>query len=168
MYLHVDLCCGLGWWQAPFEESEDWRTVGVDIRKDLEADVVGDVSHLPLRPCEPTLVTASPPCPEYTTWQLPWFPDETPDLRPAAACFRAVEYLRPDHWVLENVRGFDHFWGDPVKKWGPWYLWGDFPPCDPGPVVYKEQNQTPHAGVENATIPYPLADAVRQAVETWA
>lgn len=169
-YLHVDLCAGTGGWTAYTRESDDWQVVGLDVEPYRGADVIGDVKHLPIQE-RPDLLTASPPCVEVTKYFLPWYGDGSrsgdPDLSPHAACFAAVRELNPRYWVIENVCGFGDFYGEPDKVWGPWRLWGDMPPFDLGPVVYKHQNQTPHAGVENAAIPRELAESVARGVEAW-
>ena len=172
MLTHIDLCCGLGGWQAPFRESERWRTVGIDVRSDLEADVIADVRQLPLTRCEPTLLTMSPPCIEFTKWKLPWYGDGAcsgdPSLELVEACLEAVDYLDPDYWVLENVIGLHMYWKPAVTHVGPFYLWGHFPPFD-APTIWKHQNQQPadRRSELSAEIPYPLANALRHAVETW-
>lgn len=168
MYLHVDLCCGLGGWQAPFKESDEWRSVGVDIRDDLAADVIGDVRHLPID-TSPTLLTASPPCEAYSTAWNRWcpLPERDPDMSVWTACVAAADHLNPDWWVLENVGGAQHFHGPADKTCYPWFLWGRFPPFDVPDLRSKGETwrQDPQ---ETARIPYPLADALRHAVETWS
>lgn len=166
-HLHVDLCCGLGGWQQPFRDSPQWRSAGLDVRRDLDPDVQADVRELPLRPCEPTLVTASPPCTEFSRWRMPWYPDEEPDLTLANACFDAIEKLNPEWWILENVQGFHDWFGWPQKQVGPWWLWGEFPPFDldrPKKRKYKLWGDQPD---QRALIPPLLAKSVKKAVEWY-
>ena len=63
MKLHIDLCTGVGGWKAPFEESDQWRSVGIDIRDDLDADVIADVRQLPIN-ATPDLQALEGPRPE--------------------------------------------------------------------------------------------------------
>lgn len=165
--LHLDLCCGLGGWQQPFKESKKWRSVGIDIRKDLNADVVGDVRQLPLN-CSPTLVTASPPCNQYSTAWNRWTPlgERDPDTSVWDGCMGAINELSPRYWILENVGGAQHFHGDADKTLYPWFLWGNFPPFDVGNLRSKGEtwNQRPE---ETAKVPYELANAVRHSVEIY-
>jgi len=168
MHLHVDLCCGLGGWQAPFRDSPEWRTVGVDIRQDLNADVVGDVRALPLNPDSVTLVTASPPCTAFARWMLPWLHEPNPSLELVEACLSAVQELQPDYWVLENSRGLHQYWKPAKTHYGAFYLWGEFPPFD-APQTWQGKMQTSGENPEErAAVPYDLADALRVAVETYA
>jgi hypothetical protein len=170
--LHVDLCTGLGGWTQPFRDAETWRTVGLDVRADLNADVVADVRHLPFD-CDPDLVTASPPCIEFTKWKLPWYGDGAcsgdPSMELVEACLAAIEELDPQYWVLENVVGLHMYWKPARKHVGPYYLWGDFPPFD-AETVYKDQRFQPkdRRSELSAKIPYHVADALRQSVEVYA
>lgn len=165
--LHVDLCCGLGGWQQPFEDADAWTTVGIDIRDDLEADVVADVQALPLD-CSPTLVTASPPCTPFSRYSMPWLDEPEPDTSVVEACLGAIEELAPEWWVLENVRGLKQYLGvQERKRVGPYYLWGEFPAFD---VLASDGGKMGVSGEypeKRAVIPYELADSLRRSVE-WS
>lgn len=164
--LHIDLCTGLGGWTAPFKDAPGWRSFGLDVRDDLNADVLGDVRALPFD-CRPTLVTASPPCRDFVRWMLPWLEEPDPDLSLVEACLEAVETLQPRYWVLENSRGLHQYWKPARTRYGAFYLWGDFPPFD-APETWKGKMQTSgERPEERAKIPYPLADALRRSVETY-
>lgn len=165
--LHVDLCCGLGGWSAPFEAADGWRSVGIDIREDLEADVVADVRHLPLA-CRPTLLTMSPPCTAFSRYSMPWLEEPEPDTSLVEACLAAVQELRPEWWVLENVCGLKQFSGvQERKRVGPFYLWGEFPPFDVAtPDGGKMQVSGEHPE-ERARIPFEIGDALRGSVEVF-
>lgn len=165
--LHIDLFCGLSGWQAPFKESDRWRSVGLDIRDDLEADIVGDVTQLPLD-CSPTLVTASPPCRDFTRWMLPWLDEPEPDLSLVRACLDAIEDLDPDYWIMENSRGLAMYWRDASKKVGPYYLWGEFPPFDAGGPDQGKMQVSGTKPEERAKIPRHLSRALMGAVEIRA
>lgn len=166
--LHVDLCCGRGGWQAPFEDSACWRSVGVDVRDDLDADVVGDVRRLPLpNDLEPTLLTMSPPCTQFARWMLPWCDEPDPDLSLVRACLQAVETLAPEWWVLENSRGLHQFWRESRTHVGAFYLWGEFPAFDVERAWVGKMQTSGEKPEKRAEVPYPLADALRQSVE-WS
>lgn len=163
--LHVDLCTGLGGWTEPFEDAPGWRSVGIDVRDDLAADVVADVRQLPLE-CSPDLLTMSPPCTEFSRYSMPWLDEPEPDTSLVEACLAAVDDLEPDWWVLENVRGLKQFWGvQERKRVGPYYLWGEFPPFD---VRVSDGGKMQVSGSnpeKRAKIPYELGDSLRRAVE---
>ena len=162
--LHVDLGTGLGGWTAPFQDAPGWRSVGIDIRDDLEADVVGDIRHLPLD-CSPDLLTMSPPCTDFARWMLPWLDEPNPDLSLVEACMDAVDELDPTWWVLENSRGLHQYWREADQNVGPYYLWGNLPPVD---VTLTDGGKMRISGEhpeERAKIPYELADGVRRVVE---
>lgn len=167
-WLHIDLGTGLGGWTAPFQGAPGWRSVGIDIRDDLNADVVGDMRHLPVD-CSPTLLTMSPPCTEFTRYALPWLDEPEPDMGLVRACLDAVDELCPEWWVLENVRGLKQYWGRPeTKRVGPYYLWGHFPAFD---VVLSDGGKMSISGEhpeERARIPYDLSDSLRRSVEVFS
>lgn len=166
--LHVDLCTGLGGWRGPFQDAPEWRSVGIDIRDDLAADVVADIRRLPLTRCRPDLLTMSPPCTEFVRWMLPWLVEPNPDLSLVEACLEAVEWLCPRFWVLENSRGLHQYWKPARTHYGAFYLWGDFPPFD-ATETWKGKMQTSGENPEKrAEIPYALSDALRRSVETYA
>lgn len=171
--LHVDLCTGLGGWRAPFEESDAWTSVGIDVRDDLNADVVGDVRSLPFD-CSPTLLTASPPCTEFTKWYLPWHgggakQGKEPSMGLVGACLSAVDELSPEWWILENVQGLHVYWKPARKRVGPYHLWGEFPPFDCSDPQENKQDLWPSddRAEKRAKIPYHLADALRRSVEIF-
>lgn len=165
--LHVDLCTGLGGWRAPFEESDAWTSVGIDVRDDLNADVVGDVRSLPFD-CETTLLTASPPCTAFSRHSMPWLHEPHPSMELVEACLDAVDELDPEWWVLENVRGLKQYWGErETKRVGPYYLWGEFPPFDVQVTDGGKMQTSGEYPEERAKIPYELSNGLRNAVE-WA
>jgi site-specific DNA-cytosine methylase len=162
----IDLCAGLGGWQAPFNDN-GWQTVGVDIQRMDGVDVQADVRQLPLD-CSPTLVTASPPCEAFSTAWNRWTPlsERDPDTSVWDGCLRAIQQLNPRWWILENVAGAQHWFGPADKSCYPWMLWGDFPPFDAPDLRSKGEtwNQDPS---ETAKIPYRLADSLRQSIEWY-
>lgn len=165
-YLHVDLCTGLGGWTKPFEDADAWTSIGVDIRDDLDADVVADIRHLPLE-CSPDLLTMSPPCTEFARWWMPWLDEPDPSMELVEACLQAVEDLEPTYWVLENNRGLRHYWERPERKRvGSYFLWGEFPAFDvalsDGSGKMQTSGRRPE---ERAKIPYEIADSLRRSVE---
>ena len=163
--LHIDLCTGLGGWSAPFKASDTWRSVGIDIRDDLNADVIGDVRRLPID-CSPDLITASPPCTAFSRYSMPWLDEPNPDMSLVEACLQTIDELDPRYWVLENVRGLKQYWRrEETKRVGPYYLWGEFPGFD---VAVSDGGKMSISGEQpekRAEIPYPLADALRRSVE---
>lgn len=171
--LHVDLCCGLGGWQAPFEDAANWRTVGLDIRRDVGPDVQADVRRLPLAACEPTLVTASPECAPYSSaWNAVKPPAvRYPDFELWNACVAAIAHLDPTYCVVENVAQAQYWHGPSDKHVGPYHFWGRFPPFDADPGERKTRLTADGSGAwvddtgEAARIPYAVADALRRAVE---
>lgn len=169
--LIVDLFCGRGGWTKAFLE-RGARVVGVDIVKHpaypsaadfLLADC-GTLDGAQFRGA--ALVVASPPCDEFSRFQMPWTRARNPPY-PATgvALFRAAERIALEAGaplVLENVRAAQRFVGRAVLHVGPFYLWGDGVPLL---VPYrverrkKESYGSPQRA-ERAEIPPDLAGHV--------
>ena len=72
-------------------------------------------------------VWASPPCDTYT--DVPWH--QVPvDLTLWKRTLDIIGMVRPQYYVIENVRGAQRYWGKAVKRVGSRYLWGVFPTFD--------------------------------------
>lgn len=114
----IDLCSGLGRWESAKQD-----VISIDANPKTKPTIVADIHHLPLRPkLKPSLVWASPPCTYFTYARFGGFNRETGvhplgiaySLRLVAACFEAINYLEPDHWIIENPRGhLRHFLFEP-------------------------------------------------------
>ena len=72
-------------------------------------------------------VWASPPCDTYT--DVPWH-NVPVDLSLWKRTLEVIEKIKPEYYVIENVRGAQRYWGKAVKHVGSRYLWGDFPLFD--------------------------------------
>lgn len=170
----VDLYAGLGGASAAMRE-RGWRVVGVDLDAKYRPDIVADVRKLPLRAgLRPDLVWASPPCEEFAKDSMPWFKDTPPpSLELVGAAMRAIEWLQPRWWVIENVRG-SHRWirlllGPHRARYGPVYLWGDFPLFLLGqrPAAWKERLSSKQDALR-AAIPFEISEGLALAVEGTA
>lgn len=76
-------------------------------------------------------VWASPPCQEYSyfnrkfgTWESKY---DTSDALWLAA-LRIIKEARPRWWIIENVKGAQQRWGRAPYHYGPFFLWGYYPP----------------------------------------
>lgn len=134
----LDLCCGMGGWSIGFyragfecigvdciDIAYPYRLVCADVR-DYHPDQAYDV------------VTASPPCTEFSTLTRLAISKGQRGPRDAAkgvelvkACIRVIGEAKPRYWILENVAGSEKhiipLLGNPNIRRGPWRLWGSFP-----------------------------------------
>lgn len=168
----IDLCAGRGGWTAPFDDA-GWETAGIDIRNSSGADIVADVSHLPLD-ANPTLITASPPCTEFSAaWNSVTPPHERdPDKSVWRSCLGEIHRLDPDWWIVENVAQAQYWFGPSDKHIGPYHFWGYFPPFDAAQPKPKTQatpsgNRWVADSEDAAEIPYYIANALRRSVEVF-
>ena len=105
MLTWLDLCSGLGGASQPAKD-RGWRVIRVDIEPRFKPDIVADVRSLPLKPFPVDVLWASPPCQEFSKWGMRcFFPDPPlPDISLVIGVLRAIERIRPDWWIVENVR----------------------------------------------------------------
>ena len=138
----LDLCSGFGGWTEGF--IEDFLVVRVEINPLLqEVDFTVDYDVLEwidwldnlisYMGCTPFLITASPPCFEFSTART-WSQgrvDMDPCMKILEACIDIIDRCNPDFWVIENVRGacghFLPYLGRHKQSIGPFFLWGKFP-----------------------------------------
>lgn len=165
-----DLFSGTGGATAAFR-ARGHDVVTLDIYPVLRPDILADIRALPIRgPCD--LMWASPPCKGASQTSMPWLrhfgkapPAEWWDL--VYATCAAIAKLNPRWWVLENVRGAVRWIGPPRKKAGAYYLWGEFPLFDPGPVPTKNEEglSKKTRERERARIPYCISMSLCLACE---
>tara|TARA_Y100000593_G_scaffold5110_1_gene10022 strand:- start:99 stop:713 length:615 start_codon:yes stop_codon:yes gene_type:complete len=138
----LDLCSGLGGWTQGF--IEDFLVVRVDnnpLLQDVEFTADYDVLQwmdwlddmIEYMGCTPFLITASPPCLEFSTART-WAQgrvDMDPCMKILEACIDIIDRCQPDFWIIENVRGacghFLPYLGRHKQHIGPFYFWGKFP-----------------------------------------
>lgn len=110
-----DLCSGLGGWSEAFVQ-DGWEVYRFEINPSLSkvpftwiCDAKEWVDWIDMFP-HPELVVASPPCTEFST--ADWRKDRDtlePDMSIVRACLDIIDYIKPDYWVLENVKGACRF-----------------------------------------------------------
>lgn len=171
----LDLCCGLGGWAEGFL-AEGWDVFGVDVEKMPYPGpmVIADVRTLPAAAIEGPfdLVVASPPCTEFSRWDMPcWFDLATldpPDRSIWRSCERIARELNLP-LVLENVRGAQKFMGRALWHWDGCYLWGDGVP--PVRCHVRKTNRKGRLSssrrMERAMIPLELARYIASYHRGW-
>lgn len=166
----IDLCSGLGGASRAMRE-RGWSVLSVDIEPRFEPDVIADVRQWEYTGPRPDLIWASPPCIEFARESMPWSrTGATPDMSIVRACYRIIQDVRPQWWVIENVRGAVPYFEPLLGNWR-WhmngvFLWGHFP--DLGrPVIRKRKKESysSQQRAERAMIPYAISRAVALATE---
>ena len=169
-----DLFCGYGGASAPFVD-HGWSVTGFDNDPAVEAFYPGEfvltsIEHLSgERLAGADFIWASPPCTDFSCANPR--PGRTPErgMILVRQAIRVIREARPKMWVIENVRGaVAHITkeiGPPLNKGaqnnnGVW-LWGNIDPIIP----LMRKNMRARDVHERARVPYPIADAVRLAVE---
>lgn len=166
----VELFSGSGAVAAEFA-ANGWRCATIDMDAGRPASIVGDVGRLPLAPAASgaravEFLWGSPPCTEFSTAAAgrPRL-ERRPSLELIFATLRAVAWLRPRFWILENVVGAIPYIGVPAQKVGPWCLWGYFPLLAVDVAMQTHRKGAATTAARRAAIPADLAAAVRRAVE---
>jgi hypothetical protein len=148
--LALDLFCGKGGWTQGLLDT-GWDVLGIDIEDmggypdgaklvladvlNVAKDAVAWVAQHDPRPV--SLVTASPPCQEFSYSSFPFRLARekfTPENPPDKSLWRAAESIAKQlgaPLLLENVRGAVKWMGPAVNRFGPFYLWGDVPALMP-------------------------------------
>jgi hypothetical protein len=162
----VDLFSGLGGASAAMAD-RGWKVLRLDIESRFHPTVVADVLHLPLREglC-PDLLWMSPPCTEFTRWMFSFrFGSSIPSMDLVDATRSCVCWLRPRWWVLENVRGSVPFLGTYRQRFGPFYLWGEFPLLMLAGGRPRKDTRHVKSPEKRALVPYDLSLALALAIE---
>ncbi len=187
-----DLCSGLGGWTEAFAQS-DWVVIRIEINPALEyvpftriwdihdwMDWIDDLPH-------PDLIVASPPCEEFSIADpnkdrndRMENPEKYPELEIALenvrTCLDIIDYIKPEWWVLENVRGAVRYFKKYIPKLKPhkqaigpkqhqqFFLWGNFPHImmKPNFTHAKCDNRTAQ---ERALIPFEISFELKRAIE---
>jgi site-specific DNA-cytosine methylase len=180
---------GSGGVARAFESASDWKIVRIDnnprfvsVSHTRTLDILDWMDWIEdIGPVE--LLWASIECYEFTTLVK----DRDPDLRVAEAVKAIIDHLKPQHWVIENVRGackwFDPLYGKHRQVIGPFFLWGVFPWLDihvrykgrakssycpeggDGRWLFNGQEYNKWGTEQNAEIPITISSALLDAVE---
>lgn len=114
----------------------------------------------------------SPPCVEFSRESMPWCrTGAAPDMSIVLGCKRIIDECNPRYWVIENVRGaakyFLPYFGEPAFRYGPFFLWGRFPPLGkPRFEMRKKESYGSKQRAERAKVPLALSLAVARAIES--
>ena len=175
-----DLCSGLGGFTEAFVRS-NWIVYRFEINPELYGtlfthlrdvtqwlDWIDDYPH-------PDLVVASPPCTEFSTANPVSRVNFDPDMSIVKACLDIIDYIKPQWWVLENVKGacpyISKIIGHHKQFIGPFYLWGEFPWIEDRRLKgYKKDIASKKSRLrtaqEVAVIPFEMSFQLKRAVET--
>jgi len=140
----LDLCSGLGGASEAFCQA-GWTVIRIETNPDLAyvpftqvLSVLDWEDWIDSIDGRVDLVWASPPCREFSTAYAAPGPTAQragehfePNMNVFNACLDIIDFLKPKHWVIENVHGAIGHFRKPIggyqQKIGPFYLWGNFP-----------------------------------------
>lgn len=169
----LDLFSGTGSASAAMHD-RGWNVLRIDADPACEPDVVAWIDELQFFGRRPELVWASPPCDSYARESMPWCRtgrgdgwnfDILDDLERLL-----FEQLYPRWYVVENVRGARRafrsyrFLGEPVRRVGPVYLWGNFPFFLAEHCYWKERLSSKQKR-ERGRIPRQISEGLCRAIE---
>lgn len=168
--LMLDLFAGLGGASAAMRD-RGWDVVTVDNDPRFGCTHTADLLTWSHTGPTPDLVWASPPCTEFSRESMPWCrTGKLPSLELVRAARRLVSEAGPRWWVLENVRGAVK-WLTPVlgecrQSYGPFFLWGQFPPFEVRVRKRKKESMSSSWRAERARVPYELSVSLARACES--
>lgn len=136
----IDLYCGLGGWATGLVDY-GFNVTGYDIvdfseyypGRFIQADILKPV-YLP----HADVIVASPPCTEFSKASFPptWksVVNNPPNIPMAMKLFNRVyeivSMVKPEYYIIENVRGAEKYVGKAKMHIGSRYFWGNFPEFD--------------------------------------
>lgn len=170
MPLMVDLFSGTGGASAAFAQA-GWNVLRIDNSPDAYHAVNRDMKEFQYTGAvRPTVIWASPPCTEFSREAMPWCrTGNAPSMELALATRRVLDLARPCWWVVENVHGalkyFEPVFGK-ARKYGPFYLWGNFPDfkLDVPPQKQRSHGRDAKGRARRAAVPYVLSEALYKAI----
>lgn len=165
----LDLFAGMGGASAAMVD-RGWEVVTVDNEPRFNCAHTADLANWSYSGPPVDLVWASPPCTEFSRESMPWKrTGNRPSLELVEAARRITREVRPQWWVLENVRGATKYLnpllGEPKQSHGPFFLWGQFPTFRCRVPPFKEKLSSARKA-ERAKVPYRLSLALAVACET--
>lgn len=173
----LDLCSGLGGASQPALD-RGWKVIRVDIDPRFKPDIVADVRALPLKPFHVDVLWASPPCIEFTRYDMAnKFPSRShlqrkiPNPELCVAAWHWVRLCKPANWVIENVRGsrkfLTPFLGPPFSIVPGHVFWGKVPTLLPDTKEHKFRIKASmkERSAVRGQIPYEIGEAICRAVE---
>lgn len=196
----LDLCAGKGGWTSKVNR-DNFEVVEVDIKQFENTDIVMDVTNTEklLNKVENIvgdldrvlLVTASPPCIEFSKINQPWYdvkadqfnyqcnisnPDYRFDvctyfensLRIVESCFTIIGELNPEFYIVENVRGLNDISKEKAEvNIGPFYLWGDIPLLSYPDSSEFQNKWDKNCSEDKAEIPDVISEKLSEGIEFY-
>ena len=198
MKVFIDLCSGLGGASQAFVDDPEWTVYRFENNPILfeavpftfEADVTTWMDWLPawidehLKDVDEVVIWASPPCREFSEgYNGPKSiatragEDYEPDMTIFQACLDIIEFITPNYWMLENVKGSIPFFTPEIGKWKQrvfsFYLWGNFPHLDIDPYAkhFKSEQDVHSANPLRANlkgkVPIEVSSALLTAIDNF-
>jgi len=187
------LCSGLGGFSEAFAQS-GWVVIRIEINPELEYvpftrildvnDWMDWIDELP----HPDLIVASPPCQEFSIAD-PYknrsdrlvhgaaYPELMQALNNVRSCLDIIDYIKPEWWILENVRGACKYFKQYIPRLKPhkqaigpkqhqqFFFWGEFPFIHMKPN-FNHSKMDSHVPQERALIPFEISFELKRAIET--
>jgi len=167
----LDLFSGLGGFSQAFKD-RGHTVITVDNEPKFKPDICKDIIKLSKKDFNGynfDIILASPPCTEFSKDNMPssWNKNRSvnPDTLLLQKTLKIIYWIKPRYWIVENVSGarpyFYPFLGEPVKKVGSRYLWGNFPIMDVK-SLYGKWKLSPSGDrpALRSLIPYDLSLAI--------
>ena len=171
----IDLFCGLGGWADGLIDAGH-KVTGYDI-VDYSSAYPGKFVQCDLMEYQmfdrADAVVASPPCTDFTKAGLPgsWKPviKYPPDIQRGLQIFNRtlflVKLIKPEWFIIENVRAAQKFVGVAREHKGSRYLWGNYPSFNCASAYGKYRLPPSHnRAALRSKIPYSISYALGKAL----
>lgn len=201
MKLFIDLCCGLGGASQAFWDDSSWFVIRIDNNEELLEltqgltllDIVETANVMNVMTAiirghgynwedfDQIVVWSSPPCNEFSTaFNAPKSvaarndEEYSPDMTLVKASMQLIEFIDPEFWYIENVRGaitdFEPLLGRWRQQVGSFFLWGNHPMVDFEDNSHRSIKKLDKGAADmraqwRAKVPIEISQAIKDSID---
>ena len=192
MKVMIDLFAGLGGASQAFWDDPEWSVIRIDNNADLlehtDGLIISDIAdvertlsiihsllNVHQNSIKKLVIWASPPCNQYSYASSQRDPNNF-DNTLLEATLEIIDALKPNAWIIENVKGAIETFNDVIglpwcQRIGGIFLWGQFPLLAFQDSKFRHHKKWTNKGTRalrpnlRALIPYSISKAYKDCIE---